>query len=623
MGRIRQLDDRLSNLIAAGEVVENMASVVKELVENSIDAESTEITIDLQESGLNEIKVTDNGMGMSLEDMKMSVKRHATSKIKTEHDLFHIASLGFRGEAIPSIASVSHLEIISSEGEIGHRVFYLKGELKEEGEYAPRKGTQICVRYLFYNTPARLKHLKGTNTELSYVVDYINKIALSHPEISFTLSNNNKRLFRSNGSKDYLKVLSNIYNIDIIKNMVKFESKNQYFNINGYLTKPMFTRSNRSHVTIIANNRMIKNNKVINAVTEGYRTYLPVGKYPIVFLKIDLDPLLIDVNIHPQKLEVRFTEERMLLSLITRTVRETLQKLSLIPEIKEEKPLRKIEFSQLDLRPNIDDRTLNKSEPKVTIEETKSKYKSLNLNLSEDKPSLVKEDFVEFINNLADKKNKNHEPLDQEPTVQPEDQQTHKQSITKLPPLEYIGQYLGTYLLCQYEGSLYIMDQHAAAERIRYENYYKKFAEVQVATQELLIPITLNLSNREVLALRDNTEIFEPLGITLIPNEFNGVDIIKVPTWFPQDFERSYTEEIVRYVLDGKDVSIGKIRDSLAKNLSCKHSIKANKYINKNEVEKLFSDLDKCTNPFTCPHGRPVIIQFTQNEIEKMFKRIM
>lgn len=582
MGKIVQLSDNLSNLIAAGEVVENMASVVKELVENSIDAESSNISIDLLDTGLNEIKVTDDGLGMSKDDMHMCFKRHATSKIRTSHDLYHISTLGFRGEAIPSIASVSHMELTSSEGEEGYRILLKNGKVIEEGESVPKKGTSISVRYLFYNTPARLKHLKATNTEMSYIVDYINKIALSHPEISFTLTNNGKRLFKSPGTNDHLKVLSNIYSIDIIKSMSPFEGQNAYFNVSGFMTKPQFTRSTRNHITVIANDRMIKNNRIINAVSEGYKTYLPVGKYPIVFLKIDLDPLLIDVNIHPQKLEVKFTEERMLLSLITRTIREQIKTLNLIPEIKEVK----------------------KEEP--------YKFEKLNLTSKTDEPVLIKEDFVKFI----DKKVNQIEEQDIE-------SETITTQIRKVPNMEYIGTYMGTYLLCQNDEGLYIIDQHAAAERIRYENYYEKFSSVSVDTMELLIPITLELSNSEVIALKDKLSGFAPLGIRLIDNGQHGVDITHVPTYFPQGFEKIYTEEVVKYILEGKDISVGDIRDSLAKNLSCKHSIKANKYINRNEIETLLYDLEQCTNPYTCPHGRPVIIKFTVNEIEKMFKRIM
>ncbi len=591
MGKIIQLSDALSNLIAAGEVVENMASVVKELVENAVDASSKNIKIDLLESGLNEIKVTDDGTGMSKEDMYMSVKRHATSKIKTSHDLYHISSLGFRGEAIPSIASVSHLEIISSEGSIGYRIFLLKGDLKEEGEYAPRKGTSVSVRYLFYNTPARLKHLKATNTELSFIVDYINKIALSHPEIAFTLTNNNKTIFRSTGSDDLLKVLSNIYSIDIIKNMSYFEDKNQYFKVSGYLTKPIFNRSTRNHVTVIANNRMIKNNKIIYAVNEAYKTYLPIGKFPIVFLKIDLDPLLIDVNVHPQKLEVKFTEERMLLSLIKKAINEKLASLSLIPEMKDK------------IVDNV-------------------KYESLNLESpSNEKPSLVKEDFAQYINRLVEKKKQQESNRSSE--IVKKELKKETKITKKIPRLEYIGQYMGTYLIAQNEEGLFIIDQHAAAERVRYENYYQKMASAKIETYELLIPITLDLSNKEVIALKDLTELLVPLGIELEINAVNTLDITRVPTWFIEGYERIYTEEIVKYVLEGQDIGIMNVKDSLAKSLSCKHSIKANKYIDKNEIAKLLHDLENCKNPYTCPHGRPTIIKFTQTEIEKLFLRIM
>lgn len=586
MGKIIQLDDSLSNLIAAGEVVENMASVVKELVENSIDAESENIIIDLTDTGLNEIKITDDGLGMSKEDILMCYQRHATSKIKTSHDLYHINTLGFRGEAVPSIASVSHMEIISSEGETGYRVLLKNGKVEEEGSYAPRRGTSISVRYLFYNTPARLKHLRATNTELSYIVDYVNKIALSHPEVSFTLTNNNKQLFKSPGTGEHLKVLANIYSLDIIKNMVPFEGENQYFKITGYMTKPQFTRSTRNHVTIIANNRMIKNNKIINAVTEGFKTYLPIGKYPIVFIRIELDPLLIDVNIHPQKLEVKFTEERLLLRLITNTINAHVRTLNLIPEMKEKRP------------------------------EEPYKYEKLKLSSETEKPTLVKEDFVEFINKKVESKDPEQVQFVTEKIV--------VESITKkVPEMQYIGTYSGTYLIAQNDEGLFIIDQHAAAERIRYENYYKRMSSVSVDIMELLIPITLDLSNTEVLALTDLLEEFKPLGISLIDNGHKGVDITHVPTYFPQGFEKIYTEEIVKYVLQGKDVSVGTVRDNLAINLSCKHSIKANKYINRNEIDILLYDLEQCTNPYTCPHGRPVIIKFTQTDVEKMFKRII
>ncbi|MFK5882747.1 MAG: DNA mismatch repair endonuclease MutL [Candidatus Izemoplasma sp.] len=578
MAKIIKLSDKLSNLIAAGEVVVNMASVVKELVENSIDAKSKNITVDLEESGLLLIRVTDDGMGMSKEDIYLSVERHATSKIKTANDLFHITSLGFRGEALPSIASVSHFEIESSEGGTGHKVYFLNGEIRESGFSVPRKGTKIGIRYLFYNTPARLKHLKSSTIELSYITEYINKMALSHPEISFTLNNDERQLFKSNGSNDVLKVLSNIYSIEIIKNMVPFSNKDQYFAIDGYLTKPFINRSLRSHITVIVNGRVIKNNKIINSVNEAFKTYLPIGKYPIVLLNITLDPLLIDVNVHPQKLEVKFTEERMLLRLIKETISEKLRTLNLIPEMK---------------NPVIDN----------------TFYPELNLKTSNPEllGKVIKEEATPY-----------QEQESLEVVIDPV-----KEETTKLPRLEYIGQYLGTYLIAQSSSSLYLIDQHAAAERVRYENYYKKMANPKINTYELLIPITLDLSNAEVIALKDSLSDLELFGIKLISNSTSTVDVTTVPSWFIEGYERSYTEEMIKYILEGKDVTIGDIKNQLAKDLSCKHSIKANHFINKNEIKKLLFDLENCQNPYTCPHGRPTIIKFTQTEVEKMFKRIM
>jgi DNA mismatch repair protein MutL len=592
MGNIIQLDESLSNLIAAGEVVENMASVVKELVENSIDAGSTDIRVDLLEAGLNEIKVIDNGSGMDETDMKLSVKRHATSKIKTRHDLFHIGSLGFRGEALPSIASVSHLELISTFEGRGYRLFFLKGELQEEGEHAPTPGTTVCVRYLFYNTPARLKHLKASNTELSYIVDVMQKIALSHPKIRFTLTNDGKTLLFTSGSGDVRQVLAQIYPLTIVKDMVPFEGKNGYFQIEGYLAKPMHHRSVRQHVSVLANQRMIRNNKIVAAVTEGFRTYLPLGKYPIVLLRITMDPLLLDVNIHPQKLEVKFTEERLLVQLITSTIQTTLRSLDLIPSAK----------------------------APVTDE---PEHPSLDLRDEPSEPSTVRESFFDYLASLDRSKKRRSEDAQNDPSNQPDESQAPEPPAREvLPRLEYIGSFRGTYLLAQNEQGLYLIDQHAAAERIRYERYARQFGAVDITRQDLLIPITLDLSSTEVLALRDRLDEMEPLGLSAIPNDQHGIDITAVPTWFPAGYELIYAEAIARSLLEDTDISVGASRDALAKNLACKHSIKANQHLSDSEIRTLLADLSACENPFTCPHGRPTVIHFSVREVEKMFQRI-
>jgi DNA mismatch repair protein MutL len=598
MGRINQLDDGLSNMIAAGEVVENMASVVKELVENSIDAEASNIDIFLADAGLSEIRVSDDGYGMSQEDLKMAIKRHATSKIKTAHDLYHIHTLGFRGEALPSIASVSHFDITSSEGDEGYHLFMLKGELKEEGKVAAKKGTIISVKYLFYNTPARLKHLRASQTELSFIVDYVQKIALSHPQISFKLTNNQKILFQSSSTEDPLKVLAQIYPLDIIKNMIPFEAKNTYFDISGYATKPMFTRSNRQHITVIVNDRLIKNNRIVQAVKDGYDTYLPVGKNPIVFLKITLDPLLIDVNIHPQKLEVKFTEESSLRTLIRRTINQALLKEELIPKVqKQERKVHDVSQYSFDLK-----------------ESDKINEETIAYQAKKD----------QLVEQILSNRNKKSEDLTAQIEQSLED--VHDEPVLKkpnLPRLEYIGQYKGTYLLAQSEQGLYMIDQHAAAERIRYERYIEKMSSPKIETYELIIPITLDLSSQEVIALEGQLDQLEQFGIKAIDNAHQGIDITHVPTWFAEGYEGIYTEEMVSHLLDYKDLSIKSVVDHLAKELSCKHSIRANKYINKEEIEVLLKDLSNAKNPYTCPHGRPVIIHFTPEEIEKMFKRIM
>jgi len=592
MNKIVLLNEELSNLIAAGEVVENMASVVKELVENSIDAGSSKIDVVLLEEGLKEIQITDNGSGMNESDMKLCVKRHATSKIKTSHDLFHIQSLGFRGEALPSIASVSKLEMISGNGDLAHKMVLKNGVLTTFEKHASIKGTRVSVKDLFYNTPARLKHLKATSTELSYISDYMNKMALSHPEISFSLSNNHKLLFSTNGDGDILKILASIYSIDIAKEMRYFESENGYFKIKGYLTKPFIHRSTRKHMSMIANNRMIKNSSILRAIVNGYHTYLPIGKYPIVALFIEMDPLLIDVNIHPQKLEVKLTEEQLLRSLITQTIQSKLRTLDLIPEIKQT-PKKEVSQPQFDFREP-------KPEPKI------------DYNFKEQVRQFVEEDTHTVLQAELDSK-----PTEEKSYVVPQG----LEEKTKLSRLELIGQYLGTYLICQNDTGLYLIDQHAAAERIRYERYYEAMGNAAINQTKLLIPLKLNVSNDEIIALNDYKDVFFKLGVEFVEKQSN-LFVSSVPYWFLKGYETIYTEEMIKKVLEDGSTSVALMRDSLAKNLSCKHSIKANHYLNANEIDVMLRDLENCKNPYTCPHGRPVIIRFTQTEIEKMFYRI-
>lgn len=578
MGKIRQLDETLSNMIAAGEVVENMASVVKELLENAIDASAKSVEVHLREAGFREITVLDDGEGMDKDDLRMAFKRHATSKIKTHHDLHHIGSLGFRGEALPSIASVAKVEVDASLNEqSGDRIVVRNGDIVSEEKGEARKGTKILIKDLFYNTPARLKHLKSAQRELSFVVDYVNKIALSHPHIAFTLTNNGKTLLKTQGDNDVLKVLHQIYPLDVIKNMLAFENKNQYFKIKGYMSKPSHTRSSRQHMTLITNRRIIHNNKLLNAALSAYRTYLPVHKFPILYLEVEVDPLLVDVNIHPQKLSVKFTEEAELRKLIESTLASRLKSEDLIPMVeRREQPAPEqsgFDFTQAKER---------QSERPSKVEETPAPPPT---------PEKTQEE-------PASKKNK------------------------RLPYLSYIGQSFGTYLLFQDENALYIVDQHAAAERIRYEQYIAAMSRETPTVRNLLTPFDLSLSNREILAHESIKETLLSFGLHTEVKDDTTLSIHSHPHWFKEGEEEEYAERMVRLLLAEEEVSVSKMIDKVAADLACKHSVRANKYINKHEIDRLIEDLDRCENPFTCPHGRPTILSFSTHELETMFQRV-
>jgi len=330
MTKIKVLNEKLANMIAAGEVVEKCISVVKELIENSIDAKSKQIKIELIESGIKEIKVIDDGTGMEKEDALLAFLPHATSKIITEDDLFHIVSLGFRGEALASIASVSTVELKTSTGGVGTTIVMKAGKMIENKSSDSRQGTEITVKNLFYNTPARLKHLGTLYYELANIIEYINKIALSYPEIAFSLKNDNKEIFKTDGSNNLLKVINEIYGLNVSKNMIAIANQNDDYQISGYISKPEITKSNRNHFNIIVNNRIIKNLEINKTINDAYHTFKPEDKYPIIVLKIQVDPRLIDVNIHPTKMDIKFSKKESLKELITFEIKNKLNSINLI-----------------------------------------------------------------------------------------------------------------------------------------------------------------------------------------------------------------------------------------------------------------------------------------------------
>lgn len=598
MSNIKVMDELLSNKIAAGEVVEKIVSIVKELTENSIDAKSSEIKIELIESGLREIKVVDNGIGMDKNDAKLCFQRHATSKLYTDDDLFSIETLGFRGEALPSIAAVSDVVLKtcqkgSSEGIMIH---IKGGKIIEESSSELRYGTSFTVTNLFYNTPARLKHLSSPYSELSNVIDYVNKISLSYPYIKFTLINDGKYLLNTDGSGNILKVINAIYGLDVTKRMFPIEGCNQDYNIKGFISLPELNRASKNYITTLVNGRVIKNVTLYRIINEAYSNYKEDSRYPIVVLYIETDPSLIDVNIHPSKLDIKFSNFEDLTELIKETIIKGIKQKLLIPQVEPTK----------EINPNIE----------------KNKYENLTLNIErtikEDTPTYNYQDIINQDNKYEINSNKKDETNFEEDTM------VTQLPKEKLPELYPVGLLHGTYIVCENEDGFYLIDQHAAKERINYEKYRYILGHPNNNTISPLIPIIIELPLDEFAIIKENIDIFDKLNISLDEFGTQSYRVISHPTWFIQGKEEELIRKIIELVIQKeKNFSLEKFNDNLAKMISCKMSIKGNTYIDTPSMESLINDLRKCDNPFNCPHGRPTIIHFTKYELEKMFKRSM
>ncbi len=567
MSRIKRLDTVIANKIAAGEVIEKIANVVKELVENSIDANATKIDIELLESGLKSITVIDNGIGMDETDALLAFERHATSKIFNVNDLFRISSLGFRGEALPSVASISNVKLVTNDGNSSISVEYEDGKFISKNTVPANKGTKITVTKLFYTTPARFKYLKSPQYELAVITSMINKFALAYPEVSFRLTNNQKIIFVSTGSNNIVNIIANIYSKEVAKQMIEFSNESRDYKISGFTTNPIINRSNRNYINIFVNKRNILDTKITNVIKECYEQLIPKNRYPITVIYIECDPSIIDVNIHPRKQEIKFSEYNKLLDLI-----------------------------------------------KTSIED-KIKYESIYQTPKNDSFKQEKIIFSEAHNPVYKPTQPIQKNLDKQETKKVEEP---KQVI---PDIYYIGQYTGTYLIYQNETGLFLLDQHAAAERIRYERYIERMANIK-ETQHLLVPLKLDLSNDLIIKLNDYIDKLSEFGIKseIIENELY---IKEIPNWFPKGYELVYTEEVVMKLINEKNLSSKGIIDDLAKLLACKHSLKANHYITESEADQLVKDLRTCHRPYTCPHGRPIIVNISIEQIERLFNRVM
>jgi DNA mismatch repair protein MutL len=651
MGKIQLLSEHIANQIAAGEVVERPSSVVKELVENSIDAGSTRIDITIEEGGLGLIRVSDNGSGMEAEDTKLAFQRHATSKISTNKDLFSIRTLGFRGEALPSIASVSRLECITSSADSGlaRKISIEGGAIRSVEETAASRGTEVSVKELFFNTPARLKYMKTIQTELGHVSDYIYRLALAHPQIAFSLKHNGNLLLQTLGNGDLVQVIAAIYGTAVGKQMLPLQAESLDYALSGYIARPEMTRANRGGISTIVNGRYVRNFALNQALMQAYHTLLPINRFPVAVVHISMDPSLVDVNVHPSKLEVRFSKEAELTAFVESEVKRALGKQVLIPQgtkpavpkgayVQEQLELTRVsnpaqqperpqqtaagELQQserssqggLERTPPSSARTW--SNPLPQVQETASPYRSSsqqagparNFDSGRPKISFQQQQRAaeSFMNQMS------------------ASGQSEAPSLPEFPSLTPIGQMHGTYLVAQSPDGLFLIDQHAAHERIHYEYYYERFGNPTEASQELLVPITLEFTPSEAGIIAEKLALFEQSGVYLEAFGGNTFLVRSHPHWFPDGDEKSIIEDMCEWILtERKAVDIAKLREKSAILCSCKASIKANQALSTLEMETLLDRLAACRNPYTCPHGRPIVVSFSTYELEKMFKRVM
>ncbi len=575
MNKIKVMSENLANKIAAGEVVERIANVVKELVENSIDAESKNIKIELIESGTKLIKVVDNGCGMSKEDAKLCFLRHATSKIKTENDLYFIGTLGFRGEALAAISAVSNITLDTYDGKEATLLEVKAGKVIKEDIGSMRKGTIIEVKELFYNTPARLKFMKSLWTELSYTVGYIEKLALSHPDISFTLINDEKELIKTSGSNDLFKTIHEIFGTNTTKNMIKIEAENYDYSISGYVSNLNISKSNRNGMIILVNGRVVTNINVNRAIKDAYHTVLADNKFPVVVINIETDPTLVDVNIHPTKQDVKFSKLESLEDILFNTIRSALLDSDNTKKVYEE-PKRIVDDTEYTLNDNL-------------YPEEK-KIEEIRLDFD------VKENEVTYNEEEVKKENRLIKP---------------------------VGLALGTYLIAQDEDIMYMMDIHAANERINYEAYLKALRDDDVYVTNMLFPLTLEYTTNEYMNIKNNIDEITKMGFNVEEFGTNTFRVKAHPNWLKQGYEDESIKKIFELVgeFKGKFDRV-KFNDALAARLACKMSVKGNTSITYEEQEELINRLFKCEFPYTCPHGRPTVIKYPIHELEKMFKRV-
>lgn len=655
MQEITELSETLANQIAAGEVIERPASVVKELVENAIDAGARKIDILIEAAGIQSIEVIDDGQGIPADQLERAFLRHATSKIQTKQDLFQIHSLGFRGEALPSIASVADVYLETAVlGATSGAMIHLRGNkiLEKKGAEA-RRGTKIKVGDLFFNTPARLKYLKSQSTELAKIVDIINRLAFSYPSIAFNLVHNQKQLMQTVGNGNLQQVISAVYGVSVARDMVTAAAQDDDFKVQGWVAKPELTRSTRSYISLLINGRYVRNFNLAKALIKGYGTRLMVGRFPMAVLQIELDPSLVDVNVHPQKFEVRISKENKLLALLEKMVGETFENTNLIPNATENLIEPAVKDYRIQPEKNFVQQ-LNSISKNKQAQNQRSYPPAYSLKSSETEPLSREQDqqsqrysilitpiVVEHQGDLNDSNveefgQKYQEELKKDPfgpdstntisgeqielTLKRETEQAPE--LAGFPQLEYLSQLHGTFLFAQGSDGLYLIDQHAAQERIKYEYYQATLAKHGLEQQSMLVPLVFEFTTVEMLELASQSETLIELGLHLENFGPNTLILREHPGWFPVGQEAETVKEMVDWLLREGGLTIQQFREKTAIMMACKRSIKANWKLSAAEAQNLIDQLAQTKNPYNCPHGRPVVIKFNETDLEKMFKRI-
>ena len=592
MSAIKVMDEILANKIAAGEVVERCLNVVKELVENSIDAKSSEIKITLVDSGTKKIVVADDGIGMDKSDALLAFSRHATSKLKNLDDLFNISSLGFRGEALPSIASVSKVSLTTSKDGIGTSILLNGGVVEKVESTDLSKGTTIEVTDLFYNTPVRLKYLKNLYTELALIIEYVNKMALSYPSIKFVLTNNEKELLNTTGDGNLLKVIYSVYGIDVTKKMIEINGENDDYIISGYIGYPEIAKTSRNVITTLVNGRVIKNIDLNRCLIDCYHTYIPKDKFPMIVLNIDVDPILIDINIHPQKMDIKFSKMESLKELITKVISSKLKEILLVPHAN---------IRDLNTIYEVEDSFNNNIVDYKIEDKTDNVLKKEELSFDFDNDSKITGDKTEEI-------------------VEEEKNEESEYRIKEMIPVGIVHK---TYIIAENSSGMYIIDQHAAAERINYEKVLNALLKDNYNIIDLLVPIRLEYPKDEFIRIKEHMDILKSIGISLEEFGDNTFIVRSHPTWFFEGYEREAIEKIIAITLEKGEFDKEKFIYKTASTMACKMSIKANDFIDLNSAKILLDNLRRCDNPFTCPHGRPTIITYSNYDLERLFKRAM